>query len=131
MEGEYQAAVNRMRAATLRALQATLDILAAESRLTPARALLDHWQAATAGQPKGQGPKERGGSALADRLRTSTFLRAGEMAGEQQWVKFRTLPGRIVVEEEEALRTASEWQDMRGTIRVMVKILNPGYGLRP
>lgn len=46
MEGEYQAARNHMRRATIGAFWSTpLGIVAAESALTPATALLDHRQA--------------------------------------------------------------------------------------
>ena len=46
VEGEYQRAINRMCRATLGAFRSTpLGIVAAESGLTPARALLDHRQA--------------------------------------------------------------------------------------
>lgn len=46
MKGEYQAARNRMERATIGAFRSTLlGIVAAESALTPARALLDRRQA--------------------------------------------------------------------------------------
>ena len=46
VEGEYQAAINRMGRATLGAFRSTpLGIVAAESGHTPARPLLDYRQA--------------------------------------------------------------------------------------
>ena len=70
-----------------------LGIVAAESGLAPARALLDHRQARFTqrllARPMGgnPGPEEimgRRGAALADRLRAATFLQEGERAEEQR-----------------------------------------------
>lgn len=71
MEGEYQAAINRMGRATLGALSPTpLGIVIVESALTPAMVLLDHRQACFAQQllarPQGGRGFTRGG---ADRQR--------------------------------------------------------------
>lgn len=62
-KGEYQRAINRMARSTLGAFRSPQGTLAAESGLTPARALLDHHQARFAqhllSRPQsGGGPEE-------------------------------------------------------------------------
>ena len=74
IEGEYQQVINRMAQATLGAFWSTPQgILAAESGLTPARALLDHRQARFAYRlhASGGGPEEiltREGAIVTTRL---------------------------------------------------------------
>ena len=64
MEGEHQEAINCMGRATLGAFRSTsTGVVVAESKLTPARALLDHRQARLTqrllARPQGgQGPEE-------------------------------------------------------------------------
>ena len=90
--------------------------VAAESRLIPARSLLD----ATAvrigscsgpmpGQGTGRTPaRER--SALTARLRATATLRLGETVEAQEGGARRRFPGHIIVDERaEALQTAREW----------------------
>ena len=81
VEGEYQRAINRMARSTLGAFRSTPQgTLAAESGLTPARALLDHRQASFAqrlyARPRdGQGRGEilsREGAPLTARLRAES-----------------------------------------------------------
>lgn len=43
----------------------------------------------------------RRGSALTDRLRTATLLRAGDRVEEKQRGRFRKFPGRITEEDVE------------------------------
>lgn len=119
VEGEYQRAINRMARAALGTSQSTpLGIIAAESSLTPARALLDHRQARFTqrlfSRPRGgQGPEEiltRESSALTARLRESAALRPGETAETQKWGSNRLFPGRVIVDKgAEALKTARGW----------------------
>ena len=118
VEGEYQQAINRMGRAKLGAFRSTpLGIVAAESGLTPARALLNHRQARFAqrlyARPQdGGGPEEilERESTLTTRLRAAAALCQGETVEQQQWGTTRRFPGRIVVEKREsALITASEW----------------------
>ena len=117
VEGEYQQATNRMGRATLGAFRSTPQgILAAESGLTPARALLDHKQACFAqrlyARPRdGGGPEEIFGreSALTTLLRAAASLRQGETVEPQQSGSARRFPGRIIVEGKEgALATTSK-----------------------
>ena len=93
-EREWRASTRRLstvrQRATLGVFQPTpLSIVAAESGLIPTRALLDHRQARFAQQllarPREQRPEilARRGSALAHRLRTSTFIQAGESAEDR------------------------------------------------
>ena len=86
VEGDYQAAINRMGRATLGAFRSTpLGIVAAESGRIPARPLLDYRQARFAqrlhARPRGgEGPEEildRGGTAITTRLRAAASLRVG------------------------------------------------------
>ena len=90
---EYQDDINRMGRATVRAFQSTpRGIVAAESGLTPARALLDHRQAGFTqrlfARPQGgEGPEEileRRNSALTTRLRATAALRRHETVEPQQ-----------------------------------------------
>ena len=113
---EYQDATNRMGRATLGAFQSTpLGIVAAESGLMPARALLDHRQAGFTrrlfARPQGgEGPEEileRRDSALTTRLRATAALNRHETVEPQQWSTQRRFAGRIVMEKkEEAINTA-------------------------
>ena len=85
-----------------------LGIVVAESDLTPARALLDHRQARfarkllTRPQGGGSGPEimKRGSSALTNRLRTASLLRAGDRVEEQQ---IQDVPRADRREEEEGV----------------------------
>ena len=123
MESKYRAAVNCMGRARLRAFQSTsLGIVAAESRLIPARALHEYRQAKSAerllARPQcHEGPEEameRHGADLTNRrLQDAMFLRLGGSAESRPGES----PGRIVAEEkEEALGTASEWQNKRRVV---------------
>ena len=113
---EYQDAISRMGKATLGAFQlTTLGIVAAESGLTPARALLDHRQASFTrrlfARPQGgEGPEEileRRDSALTTRLQATASLRRHETVEPQQWSTQRRFAGRIAIEKkEEAINTA-------------------------
>ena len=90
--------------------------VAAESRLIPARPLLD----ATAvrigsrngpmpGQGTGRTPtRER--SAPTARLRVAATLRLGETVEAQGGGDCRRFPGHIIVDGAEALQTAREWR---------------------
>ena len=107
-EGEYQRAINRMARSTLGALRSTPQgILAAESGLTPARALLDHRQASFAyrllARPRdGGGPEEiltREGAAVTTRVRTAGGTRRGETVEPQVWSEGKTFLGRVVIQE--------------------------------
>ena len=100
-----------------------LGIVAAESKFTPARALLNHRQARFAqrlfSRPRGQqGPEEaveRRGAALTTRLWGAATLRPGKTTEEQRWGRSQTFPGRVVVEgRESALATARSWIESRG-----------------
>ena len=91
---EYQDAISRMGRATLGAFQSTpLGIVAAESGLAPAGALLNHRQASFTqrlfARPQGgEGPEEilkRHNSALTTRLRATAALRRHETVEPQHW----------------------------------------------
>ena len=119
VEGEYQAAINRMGRATLGAFRSTpLGIVVAESGLTPARPLLNYRQARFAqrlhARPRdGEGPEEildREGVAITMRLRAAASLRVGAAVEPQRWGRGRTFPGRVIVDTRKgALDTASAW----------------------
>ena len=89
----------------------------AESGFTPARALLDHRRARFAQRlyaraQRSQGPEEilERESTLTARLKEATQVeRRGGSAEKQEWEEGKRFGGRIVVEKEEALRTAKEW----------------------
>ena len=92
VEGGYQRAINRMARSTLGVFRsAPQGILAAESGLAPARALLDHRQARFSqrlfAQPVGGGgPEEiltREGAAVTTRLRAAVGTRRGETVEPQ------------------------------------------------
>ena len=111
VEKEYQDAINRMGRATLGAFRSTpLGILAGESGLTPARALLDHRQGSFArrlyAQPRDdKGPGEvldRRDSALTARIRATARLRRHETVEPQQWGAARRFAECIVIERREA-----------------------------
>jgi ribonuclease HI len=120
VEGEYQRAINRMARSTLGSFRSTPQgILAAESGLTPARALLNHRQAMFShrliARPKdGGGPEEiltREGAELSQRLRTATGIKPGESTEPQVWGQGRTFPGVITIDEAgPALETARLWR---------------------
>ena len=101
MEGEYQAAINRVGRATLAAFQSTpVSIVAAESKLTPAGPVLGDRQASFA--PRllaGGGPEEAvtRWSTLTDRLQKVARLRPGDGAEQRWWVDLETFPGSAVV----------------------------------
>ena len=87
VEGKCQRAINRMARSTLGVFRSTPQgILAAESGLTPARALLDHRQARYAqrllARPQdGGGPEEileRDSGAIVSRLRATSGIKPGE-----------------------------------------------------
>ena len=93
VEGEYQRAINRIGRSTLGAFRSTpLGIVAAESGLTPARALPNHRQAGFtrrlyARPQSGDGPEEiltRERAALIMRLRAAAALRVGESMEHQR-----------------------------------------------
>ena len=99
-------------------------MVAAESGLTPARALLDHRQARFAlhlmARPRGGGGQEeileRRASALTARIRERSVLGRRETVEEQRWDTLRMFQGKVFVErKEEALRTAKEWKDLSRT----------------
>lgn len=83
----------------------------AESRLTPAKPLLDYRQAALMqrlmARPKGyQGPEEvleKRGSELIERLRQNPFLKA-EKPEELGWARHRSFPGGIQIEDRRLWR---------------------------
>ena len=86
--------MNRMGRSTLCAVRSTpLGIVATESGLKPARALLNHRQAKFAqrlyARPQGGGKPEeiptREQSAPTTRLRAAAALRPGESVARQQW----------------------------------------------
>ena len=119
VEREYQWAINRMGRSTLGAFRSTPQgIVAGESGLTPARALLNRRQARLAqrlcARPRdGGGPEilARERSALATRLRAAAALRRGETAESQAWGTGSQFSGRVIVEERAgALQTTSEWR---------------------
>ena len=125
VEGEYQAAINRMGRATLGAFRSTpLGIVAAESGHTSARPLLDYRQARFAqrlhARPRdGEGPEEileRKGAAITTRLRAAATLRVGATVERQEWGQRRCFPGQVVVDSRKgALDTAAAW-NRRDTI---------------
>ena len=97
-----------MARSTLGALLSTPQgILAAESGLTPARALLDHRQASFAhrllARPRdGGGPEEiltREGAAVTTQVRTAGGTRRGETVEPQVWSEGKTFLGRVVIQE--------------------------------
>ena len=93
-------------------------IVAGESGLTPARALLNHCQARFTqhlyARPRDGGGPEilvRERSDLTTRQRAVASLSCGKTVETQEWGTGRQFPGRVVVEERvEALLTASEWR---------------------
>ena len=125
VEGEYQCAINRMAGSTLGAFRsAPQGILATESGLTPARALLDHRKARFAqrlhARPRdGGGPEEildREGATITGRLRAAAGTRHGEKVEPQAWGEGKSLPGECCVGQEgPAVETAQNWQ-VRGAI---------------
>ena len=109
-----------MARSTLGSFRSTLQgILAAESGLTPARALLDHRQARFtqrlyARPREGGGPEEilaRERAALTTRLRALGGTRRGlETVEPQVWSEGRSFPRQIFIEAEmAALETARNW----------------------
>ena len=109
-EGEYQRAINRRARSTLGALRSTPQgILAAESGLTLARALLDHRQARFAhrllAQPRDGGGAEetltREGAAITTRVKTAGGTRRGETVEPQVLSEGKTFLGRVVIQERE------------------------------
>lgn len=129
MKGGYQAAINRIRRAALGAFQSTpTGIVAAESRLAPARALLNHRQPIFA-QRLPAGPQWHRGleeimtrrSDLTGRrrLRVATALQPGETS---EMGGGGALGLRLVAsKEEEALRLAEKW-GRRKTIWIGVSL---------
>ena len=127
IEGEYQRAINRMARSTLGAFRSTPQgILAAESGLTPARALLEYQQARFAhrllAQPRdGGGPEEiltREGAGITARIREAAGTRRGETVEPQVWSEGRAFPGGVTIQEREqalAVARSSQW-DNRNTI---------------
>ena len=119
VEGGYQKAINRMGRSTLGAFRSTpLGIVAAESGLTPARALLNFRQARFVqrlyARPKdGQGPEEildREGAALTTRLRAAAGLYRRETVEPQEWGTGKAFPGQIVIDSRvQALEIAKSW----------------------
>ena len=124
MEGEYQAAINRMGHASLGVFRSTpLGIVTAESALAPARALLDHRQARLAlrllARPEGgDGQEEILGrrSDLAGRIKERAGLGRRERAERQVWGDFRVFPGQVhLTGSEEALGVAKGWNEWART----------------
>ena len=125
-EKEVQLVLNRVGRASLGVRQTTpLGMVAAESGLTPARALLNHTQARFAlrllARPKGGGGQEEimelRGAALTARIRGVTGLKRRETCEVQVWDTLREFQGQVIVEQkEDALRTALEWKDLRRTV---------------
>ena len=126
MEKDTQLVLNRMGRASLGVRQTTpLGIIAAESSLTPARALLDHAQARFAlrlmARPRGGGGQEeileKKGSALAARVKERSGLKRRETGEEQRWNAMRAFQGKAHVDsKEDALALALEWTDRVGTV---------------
>lgn len=87
MEKDYQLVTNKMGKATTGTFRsAPLGIVVAESKLTPARPLLDYRQARfmqrLVARHKGQSPEEildRSEAELTERLRQLSFLKPGEL----------------------------------------------------
>ena len=125
-ERDVQPLTNWMGRAFLGVRRTTpVGIVAAESTLPPARALLDHRQASFAlrllARPRGGGGQEevseKRGNGLTARVRERCGLGRRESAEVQVWEKFKTLRARVSVEKkEDALRTAREWSDQEGTV---------------
>lgn len=111
MEGEYQAAINRMGRTILGFLQSTpLGIVAAENALTPAKALLDYRHARftqrfLARPEGGGGPDEILGrkARLTESLLRETGLKKKKkgIGGEAGIGKVEDLPGRGTRRERE------------------------------
>ena len=96
----------------------------AESKLTPAKPLLDYRQAKfmqrLMARPKGhQGPEEileRLEAQLTERLRQVSFLGPEDRPEELCWARHRAFPGCIQIEERKtAYRTAKEWTDRKNS----------------
>ena len=126
MERNTQLVLNRMGRASLGVRQITpLGIIAAESSLTPARALLDHAQARFAlrltARPRGGGGQEeileKRGSVLAARVKERSGLKRRDTVEEQRWNAMRVFQGKVHVDSrEDALALALEWTDRLGTM---------------
>ena len=126
VERETQVVLNRMGRASLGVRQTTpVGIVAAESGLTPARALLDHTQARFAlrllARPQGGGGQEeimeKRSSALTARIRERAGLKRRETCEVQVWDTLREFQGEVFVDsKEEALRTAQEWTDLEQAV---------------
>ena len=103
---------------------APVGIIAAESALPPARALLDHRQARFAlrllARPRGGGGQEEileKRSGLTARIKERCGLGRRETAEAQVWEEFKVLRAEVHVErKEDALRTAKEWSDQLRTV---------------
>ena len=106
VEGEYQRVINRIEIgwAALGCFRSTpMEIVAAESSSTPARALLVHWQARYtqhlyARPQHGDGPEEilmRERAAATTRLRATAALPPGETVEGQECGVRQRFPGRI------------------------------------
>ena len=107
MEGGYRGAIIRMGKATLGAFRSTpLGLVAAQSGLTPARALLEHRQARftqrLCARPKGgDGSDEiltRERAALTARLGAASSIRPRETVEAQEWGVHIFFPGKIAGE---------------------------------
>lgn len=118
MEGEYQAAINRMGRATLGVFRSTpLGTVAGESGLVPARALLDHRQARFGlrllARPQNVGGQEEileRRAELRGRIAGKTGLCRRKRVEKQVWSAGKTFPGRVVVQKEaDALGVARGW----------------------
>ena len=124
VEDEHQRAINRMGRSTLSAWSSTLrEIVAWESGLSPARALLNHCQATFTqrlhARPRsdygsGDGPEEiltRERADLTMRLRAAATLGRRQTVEAQVWGTDHLFPGKIVVDSRAGgLQTASEWR---------------------
>ena len=104
-----------------------LGMVAAESGLTLARALLNHTQARFAlrllARPRGGGGQEeimeKRASALTARIKGVTGLRRGETWEVQVWdsLQVHEFQGEVhIVQKEEALQVSQEWTDLENTV---------------
>ena len=121
VEGEHQRTINCMARSTLGASRPTPQgILAAKSKLAPARALLDHRQAKLAqrllARPQDGGGLEeilaRDGAAITRRLRVAAGARPGEAVEPQAWSEDRAFPGGVCTDSAgPALEVARNWPE--------------------
>lgn len=125
IEGAYQNAINRMSKTTLGSFRSTpLGIVRAESRVTPARALLNyHWSnlakrlyARLRDRNGSEEILERDRSALATRLRAAAAFHRTETAEPQVWGTGRMFPGQIIVNSREGAIIAASRHGQVGAV---------------